>query len=189
MAALTPGQERAVADAITAPPPGPREAAALQALERARREDALDASLPPCRVCGGKAVRYNHHGGESTGGGYVSVRCERGDQEHRIGMDGPKDTHPYTRVPRYWRWEEAEAEVLRRWKALNAATPQDPRPVPVELMETRAGEGLRIGKGVKRVIVSVTTRGPCGFSLGMDEVEILIDKLRAVAAFRSGAVD
>lgn len=101
---------------MTAPAVGPREAVALRALERARAEDAKDASLPPCKLCGGRAVRDGWQGGESTGGGFVVVRCERGDNEQRISLDQPAATWP---VLRYWQWSAAEAEVMKRWRLLN----------------------------------------------------------------------
>lgn len=97
---------------------GPREKLALQRLAHARAEDAEDASLPPCKLCGGKAVRLSWAGGESTGGGYHSVRCENGDQEQRIDLDVLKSGSGW-RDARFWTWNDAEAEVLRRWRALN----------------------------------------------------------------------
>lgn len=91
--------------------PGPREAEALRALARARAEDAKDAALPPCKICGGVATRHRYLGGESTGGGFVRVHCSGCLQEHRHGMDQIK--------PPYRTWDEAEALVMQMWITLN----------------------------------------------------------------------
>jgi hypothetical protein len=96
---------------------------AEQALARAQEEDAKDASLLPCKLCGSRAVRKTVDADTSMHRGWAQIRCERGDQEIVIRPDEmrrplwhPKQT--FAQVDGL-RLDMAEAEAIRRWQVLN----------------------------------------------------------------------
>jgi hypothetical protein len=82
---------------------------AEQELARAKREDAQDAAMAPCRVCGTKPGRAVWGGDGSVFRGHARVWCPKGCQETKVD--------PTQRQHEDLDW--AERESIWRWQALN----------------------------------------------------------------------
>lgn len=96
---------------------------AERALLVAQREDALDAKLHPCKLCGGKPRRINVGPDTSMHSGWSTIRCESCGQEQTLQADDMKHVNTqgcatgWDVVGRYC--QAAEGEVYRRWQILN----------------------------------------------------------------------
>jgi hypothetical protein len=83
------------------------------------------AELVKCKLCGGEAQKINVRPDESMHSGWVTVKCARCTQSHRVepcefhGMVGwePGDTG-WSMLGR--QLSAAEREAVRRWNMLNA---------------------------------------------------------------------
>lgn len=84
---------------------------AEQSLARAKIEDAKDAKLANCALCGSRPVRMVVGDSESMSYGDSVVCCSRCDNEVRI------DVYRFTngRVS----YAAAESEAMRRWNIFN----------------------------------------------------------------------
>ena len=77
------------------------------ALVQAKRADAMDDALYPCKLCGSPARRIFSGADESMHRGYAIVKCTSGDQE--IEVKPTRGDCGYAE----------EDEAFRRWQILN----------------------------------------------------------------------